>query len=70
MSEAFILFLKLVLIPELPAIIAAIQGRGEIVTEAAIVAEMEARGLLNVAQVDDWIATHPVDPSSPTGPTT
>ena len=59
MGAAFLTFFKTFLLPEIPAIVAAIQGRGLVVTEAAILAELQSRGVLNTAQVDAWFAAHP-----------
>jgi hypothetical protein len=59
MGQTIIDIIKALVIPEIPAIIKAIQATGETVTEAAIIAQLEQRGILQAAQVDAWMAAHP-----------
>lgn len=62
MGSTIIDIIKALVIPEIPDIIKAIEARGEVVTEAAITAQLEQRGVLQAAQVDAWMAAHPATP--------
>jgi hypothetical protein len=61
--EIFTALITQVVIPEIMAVIKYLQAQGEVVTEAAILAQLEARGRLQIAQVDAWLAAHPSDPT-------
>ena len=59
MGDTIITIIKDLVIPAIPGVISAIIGRGEVVSEANIFAELQARGVLQTAQVDAWLAAHP-----------
>jgi hypothetical protein len=66
MKEILLDFAK-ALLPQIIKIIAEQQQAGVEITEAGVLAELTAQGLLQEAEVDDWLAAHP-KPAPKIGP--
>ena len=64
MGQTIIDIIKALVIPAIPDIVKALQGKGETVTEAAIVEQLQQRGVLQAAQVDAWLAAHTETPNA------
>ncbi len=64
MGQTIIDIIKALVIPAIPDIVKALQDKGETVTEAAIVEQLQQRGVLQAAQVDAWLAAHPETPNA------